>query len=345
MPCDPASLQRVVRAARQMADRLDPETQSDRLALSGNDWQQCQRLMSLRSRISSCNWQESLPATNGQLILGLDRLIERLTTLRQHLLTWKQPRPVTIRELYDDLRALEQEFVEVQVDLRNRTLAVTTESIRLEEVDLGAFRIELDWRDMSRDRFAYSVHAVDPYYSHDESTCHPHVAGEHLCEGLGYQALESAKAGGRLLDFFLVIKQILMTYNADSAYVPLDEWHYQNCERCSYSMPHDESSSCSDCGDRLCDECGSTCGGCAEFYCHDCLGTCNRCESMTCSDCLVSCTTCDESFCSECLCERECHACLEKQKAAGEESERHAATPAAVHTVQLGPAAVPAGCG
>ena len=60
------------------------------------------------------------------------------------------PRTVSsLGELYRDLVALEQEPFELQIDLDEHELSVTTEPIVLEGIALGRFEIVLDWQELA----------------------------------------------------------------------------------------------------------------------------------------------------------------------------------------------------
>ena len=53
-------------------------------------------------------------------------------------------------------------------------------------------------------------------------------------------------ASGRLLDFFVLVRQILQTYNDGSAHVPLDDWEARSA-RIVTRGSRDEGSSCERC--------------------------------------------------------------------------------------------------
>ena len=55
--------------------------------------------------------------------------------------------------------------------------------------------------------------ALDPSPAASNSeTTHPHVQTNQLCEGDGRSAIRHAMREGRLLDFFVLVRQILQTY-------------------------------------------------------------------------------------------------------------------------------------
>ncbi len=131
---------------------------------------------------------------------------------------------LNLRQMYDELDALQTEFGEFDCDLKQHTISIVTDPIALEEIDLGPFQIVLHWDRLTQPR-AYEVVALEPNAatSHDDVP-HPHVQGQALCEGDGKAAIRSALQQGRLCDFFLLVTQILQTYNAGSAYVRLEQW-------------------------------------------------------------------------------------------------------------------------
>ena len=116
---------------------------------------------------------------------------------------------VSATDVYHDLLALKGEFEEVEIDLEENDLSVTTDDIDLDGVCLGPFQIRLEWQQIGQASQPYRVIALDPHPAtkSDEIT-HPHVQDERLCEGDGRAAIADALAEGRLLDFFLLVSQV-----------------------------------------------------------------------------------------------------------------------------------------
>ena len=213
------------------------------------------------------------------------------------------------REIFADLAALEAEFGEVEVDLKERTVSVTTDPVVLEGVGLGRFELALRW-DLEPDSGSYSVIALDPNpAAEEETTTHPHVREEALCEGEGRVPIRRALEEGRLLDFFLLARQVLTTYNPGSAYVPLSRWSGVPCADCGASVPDDESDRCDRCGDDLCGDCLMSCQDCSGTCCSDCREACGGCEDAFCPSCLTVCRSCGESRCHGCLEAGRCGDC------------------------------------
>lgn len=209
-----------------------------------------------------------------------------------------EPSGPTARDFCLELLALTQEFQDVQYEPDQQLLSVVTEPVELEGVYLGEFRIVLN---TSRWHLppAYEIEPLEPNWASSATdVCHPHVSRGFLCEGEGKQALQQAWKSGRLSDFLLIVQRILTTYNPDSAYVPLDEWHGTPCEDCG--AIHDESDLCR-CrySDRLlCDGCNAICEGCEGVFAHEYLTACAECNELFCPDCLEGgiCTDCHDNL-------------------------------------------------
>jgi len=227
-----------------------------------------------------------------------------------HELTWLEttlnatppptPRPA-LRLLYDELRSLDDEFMAVSFDAKSDEIAVRTERIVLDEVDFGPFEIRLGPRFLTEHR-AYRVIALEPYPSaSNDSVTHPHVQSESLCEGEGKHTIGRALADGRFGDFFVTVRQILRTYNEDSAYVSLEAWSGSPCVECGETILSDEEASCRECGVGMCDSCARSCSRCEALLCGDCTGSCDECDHHCCDHCLSTCPTCHRCLCNSCF--------------------------------------------
>ena len=104
------------------------------------------------------------------------------------------------------------EFEAVDIDLGEHELSVTTDRIVLEGINLGSFKIRLDWHLLGFSS-AYRVMALDPNpAAKNEDITHPHVQDGNLCEGEGRSAVQAALEECRLYDFFLLVSRLLHTY-------------------------------------------------------------------------------------------------------------------------------------
>ena len=195
--------------------------------------------------------------------------------------------PYPAADIAHDLASLAEEFVEVELPDENGLISVVTEPIVLEEIYLGGFRIVLDWEQIGNASSPYSIEAVDPYPAEPNTEItHPHVSGDKLCEGDGRAAISSALRSGRLLDFFLLVRQVLETYNPASAYVRLSDWEGFHCVDCGDCVSHDDRNSCEQCDQDLCSGCCWSCEDCGQIMCNECRDACGGCDETFCSGCL-----------------------------------------------------------
>ena len=193
-----------------------------------------------------------------------------------------------MKDVFRDIVALEGEFDGVDVNLRAGTLSVVVGPITLLDVELGAFRIELDLDGVARAVSSpYAVIALTPHPAESNSdVTHPHVQDDALCEGAGREAIRRALREGRLLDFFMVVANILRTYNPNGPYVALADWSGARCGDCDDLVSPDRLGSCRDCAQSVCDDCSVACGQCQGACCGDCLSSCASCDEPRCQDCL-----------------------------------------------------------
>ena len=217
---------------------------------------------------------------------------------------------------------------------RKGPLSVVTEPIILEGMDLGRFEIALDVEgDPRRIWGSYEVIALDPSpAASNPETTHPHVQTNQLCEGDGRSAIRRALREGRLLDFFVLVRQILRTYNAASAYVSLEHWSGVECRDCGELVGEDDRDYCEPCGTDICSNCSYTCAACGRGCCSECIETCSGCEERFCPGCLDPCAGCREPFCQECLTDEKCSSCREDDQEEDREPESQPAIPSSGET-------------
>lgn len=217
-------------------------------------------------------------------------------------------------EIYGDLLALELQFEAIEFDRENHWLAVTTEPITLEGKNLGPFKIQLDWCRLTMDA-AYLVIAQDPHPAESrEDVTHPHVADQRLCEGDGHLAIRRALTEGRLLDFFVLVANVLQTYNGESAFVEIKAWDGENCSDCGDAVSADCRSVCDKCDEAVCGECQTICSRCEASLCSQCFSNCAHCHDAHCGSCLKRCMDCQAYVCSKCLDINErCPNCVQEE--------------------------------
>jgi len=252
-------------------------------------------------------------------------------------------------QLYAEIASLDDEFERVEIDLRNRQITVTTERIVLAEIDLGPFEIRLRLNRLN-DSSPYTVTAVDSNES-SSGNPHPHVSGSSLCEGNGHRAISAALANGLISEFFILVRQVLRTYNDTSAYRSLNEWHGVDCAVCGDTVPSEDSYCCDTCHCSLCSDCEYRCEICRCSTCHDCSESCKVCGERFCQSCTETCTDCGERFCENCLTDGRCSHCIntEEEASDADEEDKHdqhsrqaETSPAAIHADRVGEVVVPA---
>lgn len=260
------------------------------------------------------DWPTARRATARAIERTVQGLSERLAAaVHAARETTAPPAVPTLRDMLADIAGLEEEFPSVGWDLRAKTLSVTTEDIVLDGITLGPFQVTLNYAAVSRQK-SYRVVALEPHpAAGHERTTHPHVQNDSLCEGEGRAALRTALLQGRVFDFFVLVRQILQTYNADSAYVPLSSWEGTLCPDCGSTVRDDDLSCCDACQDDVCGLCTGACGGsrCGKTLCASCQERCETCAETYCSDCLAACNGCQQSYCPPCLTGGLCKDCQE----------------------------------
>ncbi|QDU89059.1 hypothetical protein Pla175_24450 [Pirellulimonas nuda] len=247
----------------------------------------------------------------------------------------------TLGGLYRDLLAIDEEFPQLEINLPQRRLLVATGPITLEGVALGPFLLSLDWGTLGGDQPQLLVIAMEPHApGSNQSVTHPHVVEDRLCEGEGGPVLQAAALEGRLYDYVLIVRQILQTYNASSAYVDLDRWHGSPCSDCGVLVDDEDRSLCGRCDAEVCDGCSGACEGCGEGLCHGCRGECEGCGEHHCRACLEPCSDCDGTCCYQCLTDGVCDACTAEKESEDEAPPAAAAPVAAADAPRVGQAQV-----
>ncbi len=308
---------RLLRLAAAIHLSLQPETSEECLpALPEATWRQCQKLFRQLHRARAFNWQFAAARVQRNLHSRLQELRQELYTIEMQLAPQYCSPQASVRDIYIDLAALEEEFGEVEHDHMAKTISVTTEPIELEEIYLGPFRIQLDWSDLTDHPHNYQVIAVDPQpAASNDGVTHPHVQDESVCEGDGRQPIKHALRDGRLFDFFTLVANLLRTYNSGSPYVSLSDWHGVTCSDCDALAGDGNRYICDRCDVDVCGDCITTCPDCDCIYCAGCTSRCAQCEEQHCLGCLTPCHSCDSDCCRECLNDHErCKHCHDKHE-------------------------------
>ena len=233
-------------------------------------------------------------------------------------------------DLMAELFQVEQEFGDLKIDLKAKTLSVITEPIELEGFYFGPFEVQLTISEIHKlgAESPYRIIALEPNPAgSDETVTHPHVSNEKLCEGDGYVPIRKAIQQGRLSDFFMIIMQILQTYNPDSPYVSLSEWEGVGCYDCGYTVSGDDSYYCENCNNDYCSQCSTYCQKCEVTLCLGCSYECPGCGEPVCQNCTSACEDCGNTYCDDCLEGGICNECLKERK--DQENEEESTEPKA----------------
>ena len=228
-----------------------------------------------------------------------------------------------IREIYEGLLEADEEFDGLEYRQRHKLLVVRTKAVELEGVYLGPFEIRLNILGLSdmQHNSMYWIVALDPQpAASSQGVTHPHVSDEQLCPGDASAAIHAALASGRICDFFVLVRSVLITYNPDSPYISLDNWFGVSCYDCGRVVDSEDTRWCRVCEQDFCEDCASYCHRCDETTCLGCLQDCSACGDSICMSCIQSCPVCKEPVCHSCLancpdCERQlCRLCLEEEQ-------------------------------
>ncbi|MEQ8853225.1 MULTISPECIES: hypothetical protein [Gimesia] len=328
------SLEKVWRMASLIEKQLSSLGSEINTGLPESAWLSCLRLIRMRQQAQERGWFRASSKLERGLSAEVFQLTRQLVTLQQELesVTAEKPLPA-IRTIYEDLLALEEEFCESNINLKAKSISVVTEPIVLEGVYLGAFEIRLEFTDLNSDApFQYQVFAQDPQSPiTDDAVTHPHVQSDIVCEGDARVPIKRSLEQGRLLDFFVLVSRLLHTYNPESPYVALSDWHSAECSDCADVVTTDEQTHCTSCENRLCRQCANRCTDCSSSFCHDCSTRCEICRDDCCESCLKECGLCGSSCCSNCLdIEERCPICETQEDEETYEPDQETTSPETV---------------
>lgn len=260
-------------------------------------WEECVALDRQIRRADSRGLHLAAKRRRREMLSGIRQLTNDLRAVEQAIaLSTGIQHISSIRGIFADLSALQAEFEDVVIDWKQKTLSVTTEPITLRDIELGPFEIRLAWDDSTADHpFDYSVVALEPNLPiSSDTTTHPHVQDDSVCEGDACVLIRRALEEGRLLDFFLVLRSLLRTYNDAGPYVRLEDWHGVECPDCGQCVQEDERWTCEQCETAVCGECYFTCPGCQDLFCGECVTQCKECGDSYCNNCINNNERCEE---------------------------------------------------
>jgi len=213
------------------------------------------------------------------------------------------PPAPSLRFLLEELRQIEADFGSLTIDWQAKAISAATEPITLKDVYLGPFEIRFFWERLTRtmDDFCFDVVALDPHPPDaSEDVTHPHVKRSKLCPGAAKKPLGDALEQGRLADAYTLVLGVLVTYNASSPHVALEEWAGARCHDCQCPLPDDDRSFCEACSRDYCQDCASFCWSCDGLRCTHCLELCQVCQRGSCQSCLALTQASRRRCCTEC---------------------------------------------
>ena len=252
-----------------------PDRRLDRIAESVlNQANLLARQLEASRKAQARGWFAAASRMASQTAVTLEQIRYAVSDALSHAQRPPLPRQPTLRDLYQELAQLRQEFEEVALPLKGLLISAVTEAIELEGVYLGPFRIELHM-DRLRDHAdisGFDVVALDPHPpSSSEEVTHPHVRDRQLCAGAATAPIALALREGRICDAFLTVHAVLQEYNSASPYVSLSDWDGVLCADCERATDSEHLYYCDDCGRDFCDDCFSCCDSCDQSRCRSCL--------------------------------------------------------------------------
>lgn len=248
-------------------------------------------------------WETSARKIRSRAVRKIGELTIHLEQFKNFVSAEEHPLPKP-GDIVAGLLQAKEEFGELNIDLKAKTLSVVTGSIHLEEICFGPFEIRFYIDQVSKlpSESPFRIIALEPYPAgSDCNVTHPHVSHDKLCEGDGFVPIRKAIQQGRLCDFFLIVQQILQTYNPDSPYVSISDWEGISCYDCGYTIAGDDCYYCENCERDYCSSCSSYCYGCDSTVCLGCSFECPGCDSRVCRHCTEACADCEGTFCKDCI--------------------------------------------
>jgi hypothetical protein len=230
------------------------------------------------------------------------------------------------KSVLKDMLALSHEFETFSFNKATKILYVTTKDIILNDghdnmINLGPFKIS--YKTDSTPLWVRAK-AIEPVKHYTSNNFHPHVqANGEICLGEGARALSMAHSRNAVFDVFLILKNLLNTYNPNSPYAKLETWMGRPCAHCGNPMGRNKNL-CHVCGDYVCQDCtkifvnpyGSTkiiCMTCTSEEKNKCPGVSfeeeNTCTNFIDPRTMVRCNSCHRRETEFAIKEKECDSC------------------------------------
>lgn len=271
------------------------------------------------------DWSTAITRLQENLLGRIDQLHDAAGAVLQGVRPQARINLPSLRDLYEELKQLDQEFDSLDLDLKAGVISVNTPDIELEGIYLGAFCIKLPLSQLLRQANCniFEIEALDPHPADSNSeVVHPHVQGERLCMGDATGVVTMALKTGRLADAFLAVSAVLQTYNGASPYIALDDWHGTRCGDCDSLVDDGDGYSCGTCGSTFCEDCTACCDQCGNVYCMTCLERNDEPEfEYLCEHCRDHCRKCQRLAGSKSLKNGLCPACHQQHQTQEQEND------------------------
>jgi hypothetical protein len=245
-------------------------------------------------------WHAAAALTRCQLLAEVYDVQRQAAHLIQLSSNQAEPQPQfpqSLSAIHADLLQLQREFAAVELRLKEKVIAVQTDPITLQDVDLGPFSIELHLGRLRRlNCSCFDCVALEPNPAQDNpSVTHPHVRNQDLCPGDATVPVSNALKEGRIADAFCLVNAVLQEYNPGSPHVSLDNWSGdgEHCNDCDRMLNLADVYYCDGCERCCCDNCTRCCAGCEQIFCANCLEEDREVEESFCRTCRRRCAKCN----------------------------------------------------
>jgi hypothetical protein len=265
--------------------------------------EQVARHQRLFAKATRRGWRLAAHVLVGKLSANLRTLCDIATNWRVQWLDRPLACPAH-KELFTELMHAQAEFGELINESDPPSIAVESDAIVLEGVELGRFLIRLDWPrlEIQAGSECFEVIALEPNPpTSDSSVTHPHVKDHRLCAGDATVPIQNALEQGRIADAFCLVRSVLETYGKNSPYVPLENWNGVRCWNCDHVAQGNDTYCCERCKHEICSECVSSCDFCYRSLCASCQTHCSDCNGVCCLRCLTTSARSENASCKSCL--------------------------------------------
>jgi len=207
--------------------------------------------------------------------LRLKKFKDLNEAFQKRLSSARQKTPATLRDVLQDVAALQRAYQDVQFELHETVkVSAVMGPFTLGGVDLGRFRVT--WYPDSE---IVRATALEPNPAKiDQRITHPHVKAEQICFGDSATAVQAAMKCRRVMDVFDLTHGILSNYSSRNPFRDLSIWHLGQTAAC-YGCRTTTDQRCPVCSHASCENCRRSCNqpGCSYRGCSQCTPVCRGC--------------------------------------------------------------------